>query len=106
MIEITDKNALAINAAEKVLLAFGLPDPGRWLRHIDPLGEDRHEVRIEVLFWMNKDPKKPMTVVVNIGHTEDGWLPMFAALRIPVPHERETLILWDFDEQGNNPRKR
>ena len=84
MIEITERVASAMYAAEKVLDIDSWPrKPGwiKWLRHIEVLSQAGNATQVRVTFWDDGNPERPKAVTVDLQQNGDGsWLPTTASI--------------------------
>jgi hypothetical protein len=80
----TERIAVAINAAEKVLNTDSWPSSFewiKWLRQIEDLSQTKNTIQIRVTFWDDGDPERPKAVIVDLLQDDDGsWLPTTASI--------------------------
>jgi hypothetical protein len=109
MIEITERQALALSKAVEILTDLGWTNPEVWVRGIDPFGESAGIDRIGIIFWIKRDPHHLTRVNVDMCKTENGWKPIVAFGHVPSPNSIDLVeqqnSVWDFDNLGN-PKKR
>jgi len=98
MLEISARNALAIDAAVKVLKETNFQkDPvQQWVRGIVPGRESMHTVRIDILFWLFQSPGMHQIVSVVIGKQENEWAVFWAWTKF----DDGTTYIWEFTETG------
>jgi hypothetical protein len=101
MIEITERIALALNTAVKVLEADDYREPLRFLAKIDgPIG-DESVCEIGIAFWIHRDPETKRNVRVLIRRKGELLLAENAILSRPGAGIQSR---WDIDELGNLKR--
>jgi hypothetical protein len=107
MIEITERVASAIDAAEKVLSTDSWPKKFRWikwLRHIEVLTPAEDATQVRITFWDNGNPERPKAIIVDLQQINDGsWLPTTAVIYSVT--ETPQKKLFGFDTLGDPDRK-
>jgi hypothetical protein len=73
--DITERTAVGIEAANNMLLHQGQKNPLKLLRKIDPGWENEGFVTLRFIFWLNNNPNTPVAVSIGVQNTETGWLP-------------------------------
>lgn len=100
MIELTERDMVAIDAAVKVLKDTTYRDDPvlLWTRGIDIKFAFSNVARINVVFWPFRSPdtKQIVSVILGKKSDEEGWMPYAAFLKL----DNKEVLSWDFNENG------